>query len=473
MPPIPSRDAIVEYTKADGSILRATLELRAEGTYAINLRKWDLGRPTLKPVGQRFGTKNLKEARELARLELGKIAGGEPSGTAEAARGPLGHVKAYVDNSVRDGKIRPTGSAAAYRCISRCWLILRDRVGLTQWSQFDREHVEPLCDALYELEHRGKPLGRNSVLKHLNYLKGFTRNARDKGLMSSLPVHQHTSVPKRDKSYKRAWMEPAEMGLLLERSFALRDVESAYPHNACQDWPEILATECYTGAREDEILGLATEDVTLKGGRYGYGTMTFRDNKFRELKNPGSERTFHIWPALGRILRVYEKRKRPVKGGLFFARPDGRMWAELRESMARDLKAAGIEKHITDHSMRHGYISARARMYTEFVEHGRTIQRAVHWADIKNEVGHASVAMRAVYEHDSQHPVEGWTELDYAAALTRAREEENEAKLRRSGRRTKAVTSKPPAAKAGPRKAGPAKAAPRKAAPRKRQAAGR
>ena len=185
MPPIPSRDAIVEYTKADGSILRATLELRAEGTYAINLRKWDLGRPTLKPVGQRFGTKNLKEARELARLELGKIAGGEPSGTAEAARGPLGHVKAYVDNSVRDGKIRPTGSAAAYRCISRCWLILRDRVGLTQWSQFDREHVE--------VERVAVPCSPASARRH----HGGSVSAIGSGSAAGMPARKAARVAAR------------------------------------------------------------------------------------------------------------------------------------------------------------------------------------------------------------------------------------------------------------------------------------
>lgn len=473
MPRQSSAEHVVEYTKADGSILRTRIEPRPEGTYAIDLRKWGRGRPTLKPVDSPIGTKSLTEARALAKNELAKVAGDQPGGTAQAQRGPLMHVRAYVDDAVRDGKIRESGAADAYRCISRCWLILHGQLGLTKWADLNREHVAPLRDALYELEHRGQKLGRNSVIKYLNYLKGYTRAARDNGLMKDLPLHKHTAIPKRDTSYVRDWLEPAELGLLLERSFHLRDVDGGYPHNACQEWPEILATECYTGAREEEILGLASEDVSLTGGRHGFGTIQFHDNKFRELKNTASKRTFHVWPALGRILQAYVRRRRPLKGGLFFPRPDGGMWVELRESMARDMAAAGITKHITDHSMRHAYISARARMYTEHVENRRVIQRAVHWADIKNEVGHASEAMRAVYLHDSEHPVEGWTELDYALALTRAREEESAAKSGRPGRRTKAMASKPPAAKARPRKAGPAKAAPRKAAPPQRQATGR
>src|SRR5581483_6510312 len=101
MPRTAHSSMIVEHTKQDGSIVRARLELRPEGTYAIDLRKFHRGRPTLKPEGSLRGTKDLKEAKELALRELRAIAGGMTGGTRAAILGPQSQLFAYLDAKVR------------------------------------------------------------------------------------------------------------------------------------------------------------------------------------------------------------------------------------------------------------------------------------------------------------------------------------------------------------------------------------
>lgn len=406
---------VVELVRNDSSILRARLEKRNEGTYAIDLRAWGRGRPTLKPTGSLVGTKDLREAKELARRELAAVAGGLAGGTPIAARTPMEQVEAYIRRKRSQKKMTQHTAASAYTCIARCWAILNELFGVARWAEVDREHIGPLVDALTERTFDGRRLKQNTILKHCNYTKGFFRHAVDERIVKASPMHDHTAIPQRDKSFVRPWLEPWEMGLLLETSFKLR---AGYPHNACQEWPEILATEMYTGAREDEVLGLAVAQVSFTGGDRGAGTIDFKDNRWRKLKNPQSARTFSMWPAHAKILRAYMQRARPPRDGLLFPNGRGKMWADLRESMARDLKAAGITKAITDHSMRHSYISARSRMYVRHVEGKRIVERAVHHKDISLEVGHGSERMvREIYDHDSQHPVEGWVDLDYATAL--------------------------------------------------------
>jgi len=63
------RNSVVTYTRKDGSILRAKLEPRPEGTYAIDLRAFHRGRPTLKAPGDLRGTKILGEAKQYEIIE--------------------------------------------------------------------------------------------------------------------------------------------------------------------------------------------------------------------------------------------------------------------------------------------------------------------------------------------------------------------------------------------------------------------
>jgi integrase len=468
---------VVEHKKADGSILRTNLERRKEGTWAIDLRAEGLGskgRPTLKAPGQRYGTKDQAEAVKLAQAMLAGIAGGSTAGTASALLSVPRQMEKYIHLKRAGGRMTHHTAAAAYTCLIRCWAILNQTAGITSWRQFTRPMVGPMVKQLETRTFKGRQLGTNSVLKHLNYLKGFLRWATDEGIVTQSALHRHTAVPPRDTSFTREWLEPHEMGLLLEASFAGR---AEYPHNACHAWPEILATLAYTGARESEVLGLRVADLKLgKHGTRNAGTLDITEYAGRRLKNVASRRLFSLWPAHAAILKAYLLRYTPPADGLLFPGPDGKRWGELRGSMDRDLAAAGLTKpgdkpgdppvlrHITDHSLRHTYISARSRQYRELTYRGRTTLAAVHMADIAGEVGHGSERMtREVYTHASQTPTEGVTELDYATALRLFRKGLVKPP---AGRTASKAAARSKATRSVGRKTGPTKA---KSAPRKNQ----
>jgi len=431
MPRIAKVGHVVEYAKPDGSILRARIELRPEGTYALDLRKYKRGRPTLKPPGSSSGTTDLKEARRLAINELAALAGGQPVGTPAVIAGPQTQLREYLDRKLRNGEMTQHTADQAWTCVRRCWKILHEKFGVMQWTEVQRRHIGELEKLLYE--SRGPDadrLSRNTVVKHFNYLKGFYRHIVDAGLMEGSPVHRHSAIPKRDLSFESDWLEPWELGLLLEVSFAARD---SYGPRACMAWPEILSCEAYMGPREREILGLEVRDLSLTGGVHGAGTIHIRPNQWRRLKdNEKCQRIFSLWPAHGRIMAAYMKRVNPPRGGLLFPNPEGQMWRDLRESMARDLKAAGVTKHITDHALRHSYITARSRMYTQVVRGGEIEVVPVHLQTIMNEVGHVAASTTTkIYTHASMNPVPGWTELDYAVALAEYRQAQAPAKTRK------------------------------------------
>ena len=409
-----NKNSVVTYTRKDGSILRAKLEPRPEGTYAIDLRAFHMGRPTLKAPGDLRGTKSLGEAKQYALRELEAIDRGMAAGTPSARVGPQTQVQAYIEQRRSIGGMTTETAAAAYTCIIRMWAFFHDAYQFTAWRQVDREHIAPLVTHLFTAEFKGRRLKRNTVLKHLNYTKGFFTWCVDAGIVKASPLKEHSSVPKPDHSFQREWLEPNEVNDLLTAAFAGR---KNYPHNACHAWPEILATQAYTGARENEVLGLMVADVSLVGGDRGAGVIHFRHNGYRKLKNDESERVFSMWRAHARILRAYLAKAKPRQDGLLFPGRNGAMWKELREAMARDLKEAGITKQITDHSMRHSYISARSRMFAPRRQGNKTVYFATDPAVTAKEVGHGSDRMtREVYTHASQHPAEDFTDLDYATA---------------------------------------------------------
>ena len=121
-----NRNSVVTYTRKDGSILRAKLEPRPEGTYAIDLRAFHRGRPTLKAPGDLRGTKSLGEAKQYALRELQAIDRGMAAGTPSARIGPQTQVQAYIEQRRSIGGMRTETAAAAYTCIIRVWAFFHD-----------------------------------------------------------------------------------------------------------------------------------------------------------------------------------------------------------------------------------------------------------------------------------------------------------------------------------------------------------
>lgn len=410
---------VVQHTQKDGSVLSARVSERPEHTYEIDLRRWKKGRPTLKARGCRAGTRNVGEARQLAVDMLAALGKGSAGATDHALIGPLTMIDQYIQGRLDGGFMRQETAAQVATRLLRVWTHFAEDRGFMRWDQVQRKDIPELAAYLKDREFtangRRYKLATNSQLGYMNSLKGFFRWLEDTEVIPASPIHRHGSVPKLDKSFKRDWLEPHEVGMFLKAVFAGR---KSYPANACRSFPEIAASECYTGAREGEMLGLAFSEWTPDGGVHGAGTMRIQDNKWRKIKNEDSERVIHLWPAHGKIIRDYVARAKPPMGGLMFPNPDGQMWSDLRESMERDLKAAGIVKHISPHCLRHSYVSLRARCVKEVVVRGKITRVAVHPEDIMKEVGHGSTKMTLdVYKHASEDATLDATVVDYPAFL--------------------------------------------------------
>ncbi|MHB8838936.1 MAG: hypothetical protein ACYC7F_08300, partial [Gemmatimonadaceae bacterium] len=230
----------VSIRQKDGSKLQARIEKRAEGTYAIDLRAWQLGRPTLKAPGALYGTKLYAEAEKYARHQLEAIAQNLAVGTAPARLGPSVQVTEYIADRIASNDMTEETGAAACTCILRIWAYFVANHGYTSWRQVDRPDARKLAKYLREHAFSRGRLKRNSVLKHFNYCKGFLRWCVDTKIIPSSPFAQNKFVPGRDKSFVRDWLEPHDVGALLAASFEGRP---RYPKNACTAWPEILATQ--------------------------------------------------------------------------------------------------------------------------------------------------------------------------------------------------------------------------------------
>lgn len=426
----PKRESFqVTHTRADKSTVTATVSRADNGVWAIELRRFGKGRLTLKPDGSMAGTRDRREAEQLARRLLKDLAGG---GAAADAIGPggatdqmWGRVKDYLTTRVNGGDITEETAHDAERALRRFFKFVVLELGRTNWREVQRGDIREFTNHLFAIvTNRGTQMSKRTVAKTCNYVKGFFAFALDQEWVDASPIHRNKAVPKQKSEYRRDWLEAWEVGLLLEASFRRR---SERGRRACHMWPFILAVQAYTGAREREVLGLRTADVQLgEHGKWGCGTIVFVPHSQRDLKNKSSERSMDIWPALAAFLKQYVDEFAPSKGGLFFPKrtPHGEsMWSNLASSMEGDLVAAGIHKAITDHSMRHSYISARAAMY-EVLEVGgtRTLEK-VDIDMIAAEVGHASERMtREVYKHQSKFKDPAFTMLDYAAVLERFRD---------------------------------------------------
>lgn len=242
----------VSIRQQDGSTLRARIEKRAEGTYAIDLRAWQLGRPTLKAPGALYGTKLYTEAQKYGRHQLEAIAQSVAVGTAPSRMGPTVQITEYIADRIASEDMTKETGAAACTCILRIWAYFVANHGYTSWRQVERPDARKLAKYLREHEFPRGRLKRNSVLKHFNYCKGFLGWCVDTKIIQSSPFARNKFIPGRDNSFVRNWLEPHEVGALLAASFAGRP---NYPKNACAAWPEILATQAYTGAERTRSSG--------------------------------------------------------------------------------------------------------------------------------------------------------------------------------------------------------------------------
>jgi integrase len=154
----------------------------------------------------------------------------------------------------------------------------------------------------------------------------------------------------------------------------------------------LVATYLLTGGRESEVLGLELDDVSLDRR-----TITFRPNKWRRLKTPGSHRVVRLWPQLAEILGAYIPWRTVQRGGrLLFPSPwsdQEQMLTDTRKLLDRVAARAGLPQgELRTKAFRHTYCAARLQT----LDQGAPVSTKT----VARELGHESEAMvRRVYAH--------------------------------------------------------------------------
>lgn len=190
----------------------------------------------------------------------------------------------------------------------------------------------------------GEPISWSTIQRDLCVLSSLFDRAVTKDLIFENAVRKHGWVEKDDR--EPLFLEPAEAWALLEAAAADRDRE-ARPY---------LASFLYCGLRLTEGRGLEPCDIDREHKR-----VLVRDNQYRSYQDGGikqraSLRELPLWPDLEEWLPA-----RIGRGPLHPSpkNPTQPRSKTMRRLLARLCKAAGIEKHVTPHTLRHTWCAMR------------------------------------------------------------------------------------------------------------------
>ena len=116
------------------------------------------------------------------------------------------------------------------------------------------------------------------------------------------------------------------------------------------------------------------------------GTMIdFRVGVIQVLRRTKNGKPRHI-PLNGRLREVFKRVPRNLGSDLIFCRSDGKAWVDIRESSTAALQRAGIEKHVTFHTLRHTFAS-------------HLVMAGVDLYTVSELLGHSSIEMTQRYAH--------------------------------------------------------------------------
>jgi len=153
----------------------------------------------------------------------------------------------------------------------------------------------------------------------------------------------------------------------------------------------LIATFLLTGARETEVYGLELDDVSLDRR-----TITFRPNRWRRLKTPGSHRVVPLHPQVEEILREYLRGPDRPTGELLFP-----TFASGREAMLTDTRK--LLDHVAERAgWKAGEIRTKMFRHTSCAARLQTLDGGapVSLYTASRELGHTSQAMvLKVYSH--------------------------------------------------------------------------
>ena len=139
---------------------------------------------------------------------------------------------------------------------------------------------------------------------------------------------------------------------------------------------KIVHVGILTGLRKTRLLRLKWEDVDFK-----------LDLIYVQDAKGGKSRELPMGPTLKRVLKSVPHHI--ASKYVFTSTSKGKPWSDLMNSFQTAVKKAGIEKHVTFHTLRHTFASHLA-------------MAGVDLYTISKLLGHASIAMTQRYAHLSQ-----------------------------------------------------------------------
>lgn len=149
----------------------------------------------------------------------------------------------------------------------------------------------------------------------------------------------------------------------------------------------ILTTIYAAGLRVSELLGLHVSDIDSKRMN-----IRIRDGK------GGKDRITVLSTNLLDLLRIYFSQYRPKK--YLFEGPAGKSYSagSVRKILGRSVKAAGVVKPVTPHTLRHSF--ATGPTIRHLLEHGTNLRY------VQTLLGHTSVKTTEIYTHVSSKKLE-------------------------------------------------------------------
>jgi integrase len=238
---------------------------------------------------------------------------------------------------------------------------------------FEDKHLAEIKPLDVQEWINGLELSPSSVHRCYRYLRALLNQAVKLDLIQSSPC-KGIELPRVDRP-ELDFLKPSEVRLLLEN---MREPERT-----------LIATLAYSGLRIGEGLALAWRHIDFENHVVIVSRSWNIHNGFDKPKSSASRRAVPLLPYPEKILGEYYQREgSPDPDALLFTH-DGEQPLDpsnVRREFEKGLKAAGL-KHVTIHSLRHGYASL-------------LLSKGISIKAVQRCLGHGSAALTlSTYSH--------------------------------------------------------------------------
>jgi integrase len=231
----------------------------------------------------------------------------------------------------------------------------------------------------------GTTLADQTLRNDVYALSGVLRRAWEEEIIEQNPVN---------RTRFRSKVERPPTYLEIEEGAALLQVARWFDfHRSGRGVPfleALIGSMLIEGLRRSEAFHLQVGDIDLEAGILRVG---------RKLKTNHALRDVPLWPQFRQMVEpLLEQRRSEGYDALLFPSPDtGGVLTDIRGSLETAVEAAGIEKDITCHSLRHTYASVRIQT----LEQGHPVSLFT----VAREMGHGSTQLiEQRYGHILKNP---------------------------------------------------------------------